>query len=88
MTSASAPITIGLIGCGNISGTYLQRAPEFDAIHLKACADADAERADAAAAEYGVAAMTPEALLADPEIALVINLTPPRHRSGWPPAAG
>lgn len=77
MSNASAPITVGLIGCGNISGTYLQRAPEFDAIHLKACADADGERAEAAAAEYGVAAMSPEALLADPEIALVINLTPP-----------
>ncbi len=77
MTAGHDPITIGLIGCGNISGTYLQRAPEFDAIRLKACADADAERAEGAAAEYGVEAMTPEALLADPEIALVINLTPP-----------
>ena len=77
MSAGKDPITIGLIGCGNISGTYLQRAPDFDAIRLKACADADAERAEAAATEYGVEAMTPDALLADPEIALVINLTPP-----------
>ena len=75
--SANDPITIGLIGCGNISGTYLQRAPEFDAVNLKACADADADRAAAAAAEYRVEGLTPEALLADPEISLVINLTPP-----------
>ncbi len=75
--SSKDPIDIGLIGCGNISGAYLQRAPEFEAIRLTACADADGERAQAAAADYGVAAMSPEALLADPEISLVINLTPP-----------
>ncbi len=77
MSTSHDPVVIGLIGCGNISGTYLQRAPEFEAIHLKACADADGARAEAAAAEHGVAAMTPEELLADPEISLVINLTPP-----------
>ena len=42
-----------------------------------ACADIDSERAQAAAAEYGIRALSVEQLLSDPEIEIVVNLTIP-----------
>jgi predicted dehydrogenase len=68
---------IGIIGCGNISTTYLRLAPLFRGIEIRACADRDPAIATARALEYGVRAETVEALLAAPDIDLVINLTIP-----------
>lgn len=75
----AAPSTkVGIIGCGNISGIYLENGKVFDAIDIVAVADIDMDRAIARAAEYGVPrACTVEELLADPEIEIVINLTIP-----------
>jgi len=73
-------IKAGLIGCGNISGIYFENATKrFNGIlDLVACADLDLDRAKARAAQYGVGrAVTPDELLSDPEIELVINLTIP-----------
>ena len=47
-------------------------------MELTACADLISERAETAAQQYGMRAMTNEALLADPSIELVLNLTYPR----------
>jgi predicted dehydrogenase len=71
------PLRVGVLGCGNISDAYLSRAPEFADLEVVACADRDADRAAAQAAKYGVRAMAPDDLLADAEIGLVVNLTPP-----------
>lgn len=73
------PVTIGLIGTGNISGIYLSNAAKFPELNLVACADINAPAAAAKAAAHGIAAMTPEALLADPRIEIVLNLTTPQH---------
>jgi predicted dehydrogenase len=73
----SETLRIGVIGCGNISETYFKAARMFPMLHIVACADLDHARAQARAAEYGVAARTVPELLADPEIAIVINLTIP-----------
>ena len=73
------PVTIGLIGTGNISGIYLANAARFPELNLVACADINPEAAAAKAAAHGIAAMTPEALLADPRIEIVLNLTTPQH---------
>ncbi len=71
-------IRAGVIGCGNISGIYLQNAPRFGVFEVVAVADADLARAQSKAAEHGIPrACSAEALLADPDIALVINLTTP-----------
>jgi predicted dehydrogenase len=70
-------MTIGIIGCGNISTTYLSLAPLFRGCKVVAVADANMEAARARGAEYGVAAQTVEALLGNPEVRLVINLTIP-----------
>jgi predicted dehydrogenase len=74
---SARPLRVGVLGCGNISDTYLTRSAEFDALEVVACADVDQARAEAQGSRYGVRALSPEALLADPEVELVINLTPP-----------
>jgi len=70
---------IGIIGCGNISGIYLQSGSKFEILEVAACADMILERAEAKAQEHRVPkACTVEALLADPEIEIVVNLTIPK----------
>ncbi|HSK41719.1 MAG TPA: Gfo/Idh/MocA family oxidoreductase [Arenibaculum sp.] len=71
------PMTLGLIGCGNISDAYLEGAARSRLVRVKACADARDEAARAKAGRYGIEAMTVDRLLADPEIELVLNLTVP-----------
>lgn len=68
---------IGIIGCGNISTTYLRLAPLFRGLEVRAVADVNSAAAQARAAEYGVAAQSVEDLLANPAIDVVINLTIP-----------
>jgi len=73
-----APVKIGIIGCGNISGIYFKAGKTFQILDIVACADLDLERAKAKAAEHGVPkACTVSELLADPEIQIVVNLTIP-----------
>ncbi len=70
---------IGVVGCGNISSTYLSVLPTFDLLEVAACADVDVTRAIAQATKHGVPrAGTVEQLLGDPTIDIVLNLTPPR----------
>jgi predicted dehydrogenase len=71
------PITIGIVGCGVISDSYLKGAARSAYITVKSVADMRPEAAAAKAREYNVLATTPDALLADPDISIVINLTVP-----------
>ena len=68
---------VGIIGCGNISTTYLRLAPLFKGLEIKAVADINADAAKARAAEYGVMALSVDELLASDEIDIVVNLTIP-----------
>ena len=68
---------VGVIGCGNISAAYLRLAPLFKGIEIKAVADINMEAAEARAKEFGVEAQTVKELLANPAIAIVVNLTVP-----------
>lgn len=72
-------LKVGIIGCGNISGIYFKNAKDmFGNYEIAACADLDVERAKAKAEEHGIAkGCSVGELLADPEIAIVINLTIP-----------
>ncbi len=71
-------VKVGIIGCGNISAAYLRNGETFEILDIVACADILVERAQERAAEYGVLkAYSPDELLADPEIEMVINLTIP-----------
>ncbi len=71
------PVTIGIIGCGNISDAYLRGAARSGLLEVKACADLRHEAAVAKAAAYGIEAVAVDRLLADPDIEFVINLTVP-----------
>ena len=68
---------VGIIGCGNISTTYFTLSPLFKGIKVIACADINPAAAEIRAAEFGVEAQTIEALLANPHIDIVVNLTIP-----------
>ncbi|MGR9428609.1 Gfo/Idh/MocA family protein [Rhizobium leguminosarum] len=68
---------VGIIGCGNISTTYFSLAPLFKGLKVLACADINAQAAEARAKEYGVKAQTIDALLVNDEIDVVVNLTIP-----------
>jgi len=72
------PVKIGLIGCGNISAAYLRAAPDFPDIDIACCADLDESRARARAGEHGLRAVSVDALLSDPDIEIVLNLTIPQ----------
>ena len=71
----------GILGTGVISRTYASDIRTFynRRLDLAACADIDLSRASALASEFGIPkACSPEELLADPEIDIVIDLTPPQ----------
>jgi predicted dehydrogenase len=69
---------VGIVGCGNISGIYMEAGKKWDILNIVACADIDLARAQAQAAKYGIAKSGGVAeLLADPSIDIVINLTVP-----------
>ena len=73
-----APLHVGLIGCGNISGQYLDTSRLHPEIEIVACADLDQDAAETQARAFGVPKVyDPPALLKDPDVDLVVNLTPP-----------
>lgn len=72
-------IVIGIIGCGVISDAYLKAAGQFPVLKIVACADINPDAASKKASEYGIAALSVDALLADPDIGIVLNLTTPQH---------
>ena len=73
------PVRVGVIGCGAISAAYLRMAAQLPILEIAACADLDLERARSRAAEFGVPeALSVEALLDDPRIEVVLNLTVPK----------
>lgn len=74
----TSPLTIGIIGCGNIFPAYANGCKLFRALNLKACADINLAAARSRADEFGLAASSISDLLADPSIDLVINLTVPK----------
>lgn len=68
---------IGIVGCGNISAAYFRLAPLFRGLEMRACADVSPAAAEARGLEFGVEAQSVEALLANPAVDVVINLTIP-----------
>ena len=73
------PVKVGVIGCGNISSAYFSHAPVFPILEVAACADLDPEKAKAQAEKFGIPeVLTVDALLAHPDIEIVLNLTIPQ----------
>lgn len=68
---------IGIIGCGNISTSYLRLAPLFKGLEVRAVADMNMDVATARADEFSIRAQSVDDLLANKDIDVVINLTIP-----------
>lgn len=69
---------VGIIGCGNISSLYLGTLQKFSNVEVRACADLDSELACEQAEFYKVPkACSTDELIADPEISIIVNITPP-----------
>jgi len=72
-------VKVAVVGCGTISDIYMSNmhSGKFEILELVACSDMMTQRMEASAAKYGCKAMTLEEICADPQIEMVVNLTPP-----------
>lgn len=72
-------MNIGVLGCGNISGIYLENLQKLSGLRVVAVADLDVAKVEAVTARYshlrGHGHL--DALLNDPEVEFVVNLTTP-----------
>src|ERR1700751_1466531 len=68
---------VGIIGCGTISGIYMQNMSRFPGLKLIACTDVREDAARSAAAKYSISARGIDVLLASQDIDVVVNLTVP-----------
>jgi predicted dehydrogenase len=68
---------VGIMGAGNISAAYLRLAPLFKGLEIRAVADIVPEAAKKRGEEFGVAAQTPDELLKNSEVDVIVNLTVP-----------
>ena len=70
-------ICVGVVGAGAISDIYLKNMiTRFDNLSVKSICAAHLESAQKKAKEYGIQAVTMEEMLDDPEIRMIVNLTP------------
>lgn len=68
---------VGVNGAGGISDIYLENMiHRFPRLKVKAVCSRKLENARRKAGQYGIQAMTWEEMLADPEITMIVNLTP------------
>lgn len=77
------PVRLGIVGCGDVSRRYFRGTKMYRSLEVVCCADIDLERAKMAGDTYGVpVAASVDRLLADHDIEVVVNLTPPSlHRA-------
>lgn len=72
-------LRVGVVGTGNILGQYMNMSAKFDAVEIVALSDLNQELARKRAEEFGVKrVLTPDQLMADSEVDLVLNLTVPK----------
>ena len=67
---------IGVIGCGMISDWYFKAAKRFKQMNIVACGDLRAESAEKQGKEYNIPVRSVEEIYTDPEIEMILNLTP------------
>lgn len=68
-----------IIGCGKICGIYLKNLKSrFSVIDLIAIADLDIDARDEMAQKYNVDVMDLESVYCNPNVEMIINLTPPQ----------
>ena len=69
---------VGLIGCGNIAETYFRSQIYFNNIKIISCADINVEAAKKCANQYNIHSMLVDDMLANDDIDIILNLTPPQ----------
>ena len=73
---AAQNVRVAIVGCGNIADAYVEQIQTYDHVDLVGFADLLADRAEAFAQEHGgIAYADLAALLADPAVDVVVNLT-------------
>jgi predicted dehydrogenase len=68
---------IAIVGCGVISGVYAHTMSQLEFVPLSVCVDALPERASELADRYGARPLGLDDALADADVEVVVNLTPP-----------
>ena len=70
---------VGVIGCGNISGIYIENINSFDNVRVHAVCDIVPERAAEVCATYGIENnFTYDEIISCPDIQIILNLTLPK----------
>ena len=69
-------MNVGVIGCGMISDWYFKAASRFKQMRITACGDLKAELAKKQGETYSIPVKSCDEIYADPEIELILNLTP------------
>jgi predicted dehydrogenase len=78
VVNAGAPAGVAIVGCGAISATYAGTLARAKTVRLVGCADLDNRAATGLASRYRTRAFdSPEELIADPRVDVVVALTPP-----------
>lgn len=71
------PVCVGVVGAGIISDIYLKNMTgKFSNLRVKSVSARHMEKAREKAARYGIEACSVEDMMADPEIEMIVNLTP------------
>lgn len=69
---------VGIAGCGTIFPAYMEGLARFSHIEVLRCADIIPERALAGHEQYGIPRYGgPEELYGDPDVEIILNITPP-----------
>lgn len=69
---------LGIVGCGRVSGVYLQCPQRYPGLEVVACASRDLGRAQARATEFKIpVACSIRELIDRPDIDIVVNISPP-----------
>lgn len=71
-------LNVSLVGCGHISTQYLDSLPRLPNLNLVSVSDVVQAAAERVSAEHGVPARLLAEVLADDEVDVILNLTPPQ----------
>ncbi len=73
----AAPLRVAIVGCGNISGAYARNLAPYPEVKIVGAQDIDCSRAEAFVKQHHAGKVYPtlDAVLADPEVEAVVNLT-------------
>ena len=85
-----APLKVGVIGLGDICDVYINNLKNYpELVEVTACASRGLEKAQAKAKQHGIAKAYVDGfeLIADPEIDVILNLTPPNAHAALNRAA-